>query len=78
MLGLELKQSAQQYRGACPACESDSDRAWVVTPGKQAFYCFTAASGGDLIALVAHILGCDMKAAAQFIVDRGSTAPDKP
>ena len=39
MLELDLKKMGDQWRGVCPACESD-DRSLVVTPAKQAFYCF--------------------------------------
>ncbi|MEQ9135738.1 MAG: CHC2 zinc finger domain-containing protein [Thalassobaculum sp.] len=55
MLGLRLKTTGQQLRGPCPVCESGGDRALVITPGKQLFYCFAAKTGGDLIKLVAHV-----------------------
>ena len=51
VLGLDLKQSGNQWRGKCPACNSGGDRALVVTEGKG-FFCFAASQGGDQIALV--------------------------
>ena len=39
-LGLPLKPNGPQRRGPCPACKSGGDRTLVVTPAKQAFYCF--------------------------------------
>ena len=64
-LGLEMKQHAGQWRGPCPACRSGGNRALVVTPEKSAFYCFGGRTGGDVIALVAHIRGLSAKAAAE-------------
>jgi len=71
-LGLSLKKSGAAFRGPCPTCRSGGDRALVVTPAKQAFYCFGAKTGGDVIALVAHIRECDMRSAAAFLAGKGS------
>jgi DNA primase len=38
----------------------------VITPAKQAFYCFGAKVGGDVIVLAAHIRERGMKEAASF------------
>ena len=67
-LGLHLKQRNGQWRGPCPVCQTGGDRALVVTPAKQAFYCFGGKTGGDVIALVAHIRDCGMKEAADFLL----------
>ena len=78
-LGLDLKPSGLQRRGPCPACKSGGDRTLVVTPTKQAFYCFAGKIGGDVIGLAAHIKSCTMKEAAEFLA--GSTPrlePTKP
>jgi DNA primase len=64
MLGLSLALHASQYRGACPTCKTGGDRALIVTPAKGLFYCFAAKTGGDLIALTAHIRGTAVKDAA--------------
>jgi DNA primase len=64
MLGLTLSLHGSQYRGACPACETGGDRALVVTPAKGLFYCFAKKTGGDVIALTAHIRGISVKEAA--------------
>lgn len=66
LLGLQLKLANKQLRGKCPHCEG-GDRSLVITPEKEAYYCFTDEKGGDLIALAAHIKNCSMKEAAQFI-----------
>ncbi len=73
-LDLSLKERNGQWRGPCPACNSGGERALVVTPAKQAFYCFGARTGGDVIALVAHIRACSMKEAAEFLAGN-STVP---
>jgi DNA primase len=64
MLGLNLVLHGSQYRGSCPACKSGGDRALIVTPAKGLFYCFAKKSGGDVIALTAHIRGISVKDAA--------------
>jgi transposase len=61
---VKLTPHGSQYRGGCPACQTGGDRALVVTPAKGLFYCFAKKSGGDLIALTAHIRGIPVKDAA--------------
>ena len=65
MLGLKLTLHGSQYRGACPVCQSGGDRVLIVTPAKGLFYCFAKKSGGDVIALTAHIRGTSVKDAAE-------------
>jgi DNA primase len=65
MLGLNLTLHGSQHRGACPACKTGGDRALIVTPAKGLFYCFAKKSGGDAIALTAHIRGIGVKDAAE-------------
>jgi DNA primase len=64
MLGLTLTLHGNQHRGACPVCKTGGDRALIVTPAKGLFYCFAKKSGGDVIALTAHIGGIPVKEAA--------------
>ena len=66
-LGLELKKAGHQLRGFCPACKAGGDRTLVVTPDKGLFYCFNAKTGGDQIALVAHIQGLKTNEAANWL-----------
>lgn len=72
-LNLDLKRHGNQWRGKCPVCKSGGDRALVVTDGKG-FYCWAAKTGGDQIALAAHILGLSVKDAAQELAC-GGTVP---
>jgi DNA primase len=65
MLGLKLVLHSNQYRGVCPACKTGGDRALIVTPAKGLFYCFAKKTGGDVIALTAHIRGSSVKDAAE-------------
>lgn len=55
-LGLEVKKHGEQLRGPCPL-HGGGDRALVITPSKQLFYCFAkeCMRGGDLIELVAKV-----------------------
>jgi len=52
LLQLDMKQGNNQFRGKCPACKGSGPRSLVITPAKQAFYCFAESIGGDVIALV--------------------------
>jgi DNA primase len=67
MLGLTLSLHGTQYRGACPACKTGGGRALIVTPAKGLFYCFANKTGGDVIALTAHIRGISVKEAADHL-----------
>ena len=67
-LGLQMHKSGNQLRGPCPACRSGGDRALVVTPAKNLYCCFAAGGkGGDQLALVAHISGCETREAAEWL-----------
>ena len=79
---LEVKHSASQLRGCCPACQSDDDRALAITPSKGVFYCHAGQKGGDAIALVAHILNLGMRDAAEWLQEtlpeqRSDPAPQR-
>jgi hypothetical protein len=67
LLGLQLKPARTQLRGPCPICKIGGDRALVVTPSKGMFYCFAGQTGGDQIALVAHVKACKSDEAAAFL-----------
>ena len=67
MLSLSLNKAGAQLRGPCPVCNAGGDRALVVTPEKGLFYCFAAKTGGDQIALAAHIKGIKTSEAATFL-----------
>jgi DNA primase len=73
MLGLKLTPHGDQLRGPCPICKSGGDRALVITKSKGLHYCFAAKTGGDLIALVAHIRGVSPNEAAQLIAQQFGT-----
>jgi hypothetical protein len=67
LLNLVLKSEGQALRGRCPACQSSDNRSLILTPAKAAFYCHEAKTGGDCIALAAHINGTGMRQAAEFL-----------
>ena len=72
LLQLDMKEGNHQFRGQCPACKGSGPRSLVITPAKQAFYCFAEGTGGDVIALAAHIRGQSMKEAARFLAGEES------
>jgi DNA primase len=76
LLGLQLRQAGQAFRGPCPACESGGERALVITPAKGVWYCWTAHVGGDQLALAAHIRKTEVKDAAEWL--DGGKSDTKP
>jgi DNA primase len=74
-LGLRLKKERNQFRGSCPSCNSD-DRALAITPDRGLFYCFSAKTGGDYIALVQHITGVEIQEAAEFLAPHPREVPN--
>jgi len=75
LLNLELKtRQSGQLRGHCPTCQSSDDTALAITPSKQVFFCHHGQTGGDCIALVAHILGLSQRDAAEWLHETLSPA----
>ncbi len=66
-LELELKPTGHQLRGFCPQCRAGGDHALVISPDKSLFYCFNAKTGGDQIALVAHLKEMKTNEAANWL-----------
>lgn len=65
MLGIDLQKSGSQLRGPCPIHGGDNPRSFVVTPSKNAYYCFgECEKGGDTIELVSRMRGLSHKDAA--------------
>lgn len=76
-LDLHGKKVSDQWRGRCPACDTDNDRALVLTAGRGA-YCHAAKGGGDVIWLVSHVKGIGVKEAAQQLADEFGIVPQEP
>jgi hypothetical protein len=55
MLGITgLTPHGETLRGFCPICKEGNNRAFVVTPARNIFYCFSEKRGGSVIDLVAR------------------------
>lgn len=65
MVGLNITNGRCQ----CPSCETDNTRSLSISADKNAFYCFHAKKGGDVLSFVSHCLGITVKAAAEMLVD---------
>jgi DNA primase len=74
LLGITTKVNGAQLRACCPIHKGSDPRGFVVTPAKGVWYCFGGCGGGDMIALVAKVRGCDQKDAARFIAERTGTS----
>jgi DNA primase len=59
--GIKLSGRGHEHCGPCPVC-GGTDR-FSINTKKQVFYCRVCNVGGDVIALVQHIDGCDFKTA---------------
>jgi DNA primase len=75
ILSVSLKRQGAQLRGCCPIHQGRDQRGFVVTPAKNAFYCFGGCGGGDIIKLVEKMRHCDAKEAAHFIAERTGAVP---
>ena len=49
-----LTPNGDTLRGYCPCCKEGNSRAFVVTPARNIFYCFSERRGGSVIDLVAR------------------------
>jgi hypothetical protein len=84
MLGVKgLTSNGDALRGYCPCCKEGNNRAFVVTPARNIFYCFSEKKGGDIIELAARFYRIPQKDAAlriarHFGLIDGSPAPDQP
>lgn len=76
LLGLNMRQEKEGFRGPCPSCGTRNDRAIIITPSKGAFYCHAAGKGGDVIALWSHIREIGVKDAALEIQDAIGTVQE--
>lgn len=65
-LKLPMTLKDGKYRGVCPACQSSTNRALVVTPERGA-YCFDAKKGGDIIWLASHVQRIGVRQAAEAL-----------
>jgi hypothetical protein len=57
-------------RGACPICKATNGSAFVVTPARNIFYCFSERKGGSIIDLVARFRQITEAQAGQQIAQR--------
>lgn len=72
-LQLTLKRSNKELRGQCPVCNSNDERALAIMPETNSFRCYAAQVSGDVIALVAHVEGIRMYAAATKLQEQFRT-----
>lgn len=70
--GHRLKRSGTELTGACPVC-GGTDR-FSVNLRKNIFHCRKSRAGGDAIALVQYLDGCDFLRAVETLT--GRAAPD--
>ena len=63
--GAKLRRVGQELVGPCPLCGGREDRL-SIHPGRRVYLC-RSGGGGDAIALVQHLDGCDFLAACEAI-----------
>lgn len=74
-LDAKLKKKGVERVGPCPVCGGRHDKL-NIHPLKQSWYCRGVDAGGDVIALVEHVLGANFGGAVEWLV--GSDAARKP
>lgn len=81
MTGLPFKKDGKSFRCECPV-HKGGKRGLVVTPDEQddkgdagVFYCFGAKSGGDRVALLAHVRDSKPYAIFKELAERKPAAP---
>lgn len=68
-LGIPLKQVGAYHRGACPICKHKSQRAFVVTPKLNRWWCHGGCKeGGDPLELLARHDHITHREAARVLV----------
>ena len=78
-LGLELHPDRDTFRAPCPVCKRAGERAIILTPAIQRWYCHgMCKKGGDSVYLVAHCRGIRQTEAGQLLQDAFLTEPEKP
>jgi len=70
-----LKRAGRELVGPCPAC-GGRDR-FSVNLLKNVWYCRRSAKGGDAIALVEYLSGCDFIGAVEMLTGRGAPTGEK-
>jgi hypothetical protein len=70
--GVKLRRSGGEFIGPCPVCGGD-DR-FAVNARKNLFHCRKSGAGGDAIALVTYLDGCDFLAAVELLTGEGRPA----
>lgn len=70
-----LVHQGAEHVGPCPVCGGRRDRLQI-NPARGLFICRGEDAAGDGLALVQHVLGCDFRAALDFLVGTAETAPD--
>lgn len=78
LLSLSTTDDHGKLRAPCPSCKAGGDRALVITPEKNLYFCFNQKKGGDQLALVSHILGLSIKESAQYILDHTGEKKEEP
>jgi DNA primase len=76
-LKLTFHKEGEHWRGVCPACGGDDDRALVIHPVRHVFHCKTADYGGSVLDLVMHVKGMRLKEAAKFLIEHRDKKPEK-
>ena len=77
-----LTPTGDTLRGYCPCCKEGNNRAFVVTPARNIFYCFSEKKGGSVIDLVARFrripeAEAGRQIAAHFGLNGTSNGPGK-
>lgn len=65
--GVELRRKGINYSGSCPFHNERTKGAFIVSPGRGTYHCFSCGAHGDAIAFVQNKLGYDFDGAIRHI-----------
>ncbi len=71
-----LRMRGDRWIGPCPLHGGDNPRAFVVTPSKNLWYCFTRCrAGGDVVELARRLLDLSYTETAHYLASLAKNAP---
>lgn len=65
--GVDLKRKGINYSGSCPFHNERTKGAFIVSPGRGTYHCFSCGAHGDAISFVRNKLGYDFEGAIRHI-----------
>ncbi|MES2214181.1 MAG: DNA primase [Patescibacteria group bacterium] len=66
---LKLEKAGQNYKGRCPF-HNEKTASFMVSPGRQSYYCFGCGAKGDIFTITEALEGVDFREALRMLADK--------